>query len=127
MGISGEIKENFIVNEDGTIKRSSNELDLRMLNIIRVGANKENPLAAYRARKQCYKLCKKSTHRDDYKAYVEGLQLDHYPNEFVKAELGQKILRQYWWLLSIVGILFLPLLIRRHNKLSKRIKECNDK
>ena len=65
--------------------------------------------------------------RDDYKAYVEGLQLDHYPNEFVKAELGQKILRQYWWLLSIVGILFLPLLIRRHNKLSKRIKECNDK
>ena len=35
MGMSGEIKENFIVNEDGTIKRSSNELDLRMLNIIR--------------------------------------------------------------------------------------------
>ena len=94
MGInSNNINGNYAIAEDGTIKRPYSELDTAMLNIIRVGANKDDILAAYKARKKCYQLCKERTKRPDYKEYVETLQLDNFPNEFKKAELGKKYLR----------------------------------
>ena len=61
MGInSNNINGNYAIAEDGTIKRPYSELDTAMLNIIRVGANKDDILAAYKARKKCYQLCKES-------------------------------------------------------------------
>lgn len=113
----------FVIDGDGTITRTISDLDSIILNILRVGANKTNVLAAYKARKKCYKICKKLLGRDDYKEYVEGLQLDHYPNEFVKAELG----RQYhnwlrWFIFPPMGILLSPLIIYKCCKLSKKIK-----
>ena len=88
--MNSNIKENFAIAEDGTIKRSSNELDIAMLNIIRVGASKDDILAAYKARKKCYQLCKESAKRPDYKEYVETLQLDNFPNELKKADYGRR-------------------------------------
>lgn len=103
MGMNSNIKENFAIAEDGTIKRVSNELDVAMLNIIRVGANKDDILAAYKARKKCYQLCKESAKRPDYKEYVETLQLDNFPNELKKADYGKRYVRLLWsFLISVV-------------------------
>ena len=84
-----------------------------VLNIIRVGANKDDILAAYKARKKCYQFCKESAKRPDYKEYVETLQLDNFPNELKKAELGKKYLRQWWWISPIItfGLLLMPIFI----------------
>ncbi len=103
MGMNSNIKENFAIAEDGTIKRSSNELDIAMLNIIRVGASKDDILAAYKARKKCYQLCKESAKRPDYKEYVETLQLDNFPNELKKADYGRRYVRFLWsFLISVI-------------------------
>ena len=67
--MNNNINGNYAIEEDGTIKRSYNELDTAMLSIIRVGASKDDILAAYKARKKCYQLCKESTKRPDYKEY----------------------------------------------------------
>lgn len=106
MGMNSNIKENFAIAEDGTIKRTSNELDVAMLNIIRVGASKDNILAAYKARKKCYQLCKESAKRPDYKEYVETLQLDNFPNELKKADHGKRYVRLLWCMLVsfVLGI-----------------------
>lgn len=48
----------FVIDGDGTITRTISDLDSIILNILRVGANKTNILAAYKARKKCYKICK---------------------------------------------------------------------
>ena len=101
--MNSNIKENFAIAEDGTIKRSSNELDIAMLNIIRVGASKDDILAAYKARKKCYQLCKESAKRPDYKEYVETLQLDNFPNELKKADYGRRYVRFLWsFLISVI-------------------------
>lgn len=103
MGMNSNIKENFAIAEDGTIKRTSNELDIAMLNIIRVGASKDDILAAYKARKKCYQLCKESAKRPDYREYVETLQLDNFPNELKKADHGKRYVRLLWsFLISVV-------------------------
>lgn len=103
MGMNSNIKGNFAIAEDGTIKRSSNELDIAMLNIIRVGASKDDILAAYKARKKCYQLCKESAKRPDYKEYVETLQLDNFPNELKKADYGKRYVRFLWsFLISVI-------------------------
>lgn len=107
----GNIKENFAIEEDGTIKRPYNELDTAMLNIIRVGASKDDILAAYRARKKCYQLCKERAKRPDYKEYVETLQLDNFPNELKKADYGWRYVKLLWCLaltivLSICSFIF---------------------
>lgn len=52
MGMNSNINGNYAIAEDGTIKRPYSELDTAMLNIIRVGANKDDILAAYKARKK---------------------------------------------------------------------------
>lgn len=106
MGMNGNIKENFAIAEDGTIKRPSNELDTAMLNIIRVGANKDDILAAYKALKKCYQLCKESSKRPDYKEYVDTLQLDNFPNELKKADYGKQYVNLRRWLILciIVGV-----------------------
>ncbi len=124
----GNLNEEFIVKTDGTIERKSNELDAILLNIIRIGANKDNILAAYRAQKKCYKICKKETKRVDYREYVQGLQLDNFPSEFKKAELGRSYVNQYWWLLLLiptfgVALLLLPLFFKKLKQLSNAIKE----
>ena len=75
-----------------------------LLNIIEVNSYHPSLFAAYKARKKCYKLCKKNTHRPDYKEYVQHLQLQNFPNEYQKAIIGGRL---YWclWLSSITGII----------------------
>ena len=90
MGMNYNNKGKFAIAEDGTIKRPYNELDEAMLNIMRVGASKDDILAAYKAREKCYQLCKESAKRPDYKEYVETLQLDNFPNELKKADYGKR-------------------------------------
>lgn len=116
----------YIIDGDGTITRTVSDLDSTILSILRVGANRTNVLAAYKARKKCYKICKKCLGRIDYKEYVECLQLDHYPNEFKKAELGEQYCNWLRCLMLIpIGGLLLPLIIYKCNKLSKKIKDLN--
>lgn len=106
--MNSDIKENFTVAEDGSIEQSSNELDTAMLNIIRLGASKDDILAAYNARKKCYKLCKKYAKRPYYKEYVQILQLDNFPNELKKADYGKQyvIRRNVWLSLLIISAYF---------------------
>ena len=106
MGMNNNINGNYAIEEDGTIKRPYNELDTAMLNIIRVGANKDDILAAYKARKKCYQLCKERAKRPDYKEYVETLQLDNFPNELKKADYGKQYVNFRRWLILciIVGV-----------------------
>lgn len=111
MGMNSNINGNYAIEEDGTIKRPYNELDTAMLNIIRVGASKDDILAAYRARKKCYQLCKERAKRPDYKEYVETLQLDNFPNELKKADYGWRYVKLLWCLaltivLSICSFIF---------------------
>lgn len=103
MGMNSNINGNYTIAEDGTIKRPYNELDTAMLNIIRVGASKDDILAAYKARKKCYQLCKESAKRPDYKEYVETLQLDNFPSELKKADYGRRYVRFLWsFLISVI-------------------------
>lgn len=106
MGRNSIINWNYAIEEDGTIKRPYSELDTAMLNIIRVGANKDDILAAYKARKKCYQLCKERAKRPDYKEYVETLQLDNFPNELKKADYGKQYVNFRRWLILciIVGV-----------------------
>lgn len=106
MGMNSNINGNYAIEEDGTIKRPYSELDTAMLNIIRVGANKDDILAAYKARKKCYQLCKERAKRPDYKEYVETLQLDNFPNELKKADYGKQYVNFRRWLILciIVGV-----------------------
>ena len=106
MGRNSIINGNYAIEEDGTIKRPYSELDTAMLNIIRVGANKDDILAAYKARKKCYQLCKERAKRPDYKEYVETLQLDNFPNELKKADYGKQYVNFRRWLILciIVGV-----------------------
>lgn len=101
------MNEKIIIEDDGTIIRNGeNNRDI-LLNIMRVGANKSSLLAAYKARRKCYKIVKESTERADYKEYVEGIMLDNYPNEFKKAELGKPfIIYLVVFLLSTIVFLF---------------------
>lgn len=107
MGMNSNINGNYAIAEDGTIKRPYSELDTAMLNIIRVGANKDNILAAYKARKKCYQLCKENAKRPDYKEYVETLQLDNFPNELKKADYGKKYVNLIIWLMIPIIIIAL--------------------
>lgn len=104
--MNSKISGNYAIAEDGTIKRPYSELDTAMLNIIRVGANKDDILAAYKARKKCYQLCKERAKRPDYKEYVETLQLDNFPNELKKADYGKQYINLRRWLILciIVGV-----------------------
>ena len=106
MGMNSNTNVNYAIAEDGTIKRPYNELDTAMLNIIRVGASKDDILAAYKARKKCYQLCKENANRPDYKEYVETLQLDNFPNELKKADYGRRYVKLLWCLIisSLLGI-----------------------
>jgi len=109
----GEDDKIFKVKGDGTIVRVDepdnsgtklNATDKALLTIIRIGANKQSILAARNAQKKCFKIYRKQTGRVDYKEHVQQLQLDYYPNEFKKSELGRKYKNQIWWfpLLAIV-------------------------
>ena len=109
--MNSNINGSYAIAEDGTIKRPYSELDTAMLNIIRVGASKDDILAAYKARKKCYQLCKESAKRPDYKEYVETLQLDNFPCELKKADYGWRYVKLLWCLaltivLSICSFIF---------------------
>lgn len=117
--------DGFKIEDDGTVTRTMSDLDSMLLNITRASAAKSNVLAAYRARKKCYKICKKKSHgRDDYKEYVDCLQLDHFPAEFKKAELGKQY-RNWLYLFAIplIGLLLSPMIINKCNELAKEIKK----
>ncbi len=123
----GQIHENFRVKDDGTIERSYSEFDKTYLNIIRLGANKDGILSAFRARRQCYKICKKQAKEPNYKVIVDTLQLDNFPNEFKKAELGKKYV---WWLVAlcvcVTSVFLLPIvafIIRKMKSIAKSIRE----
>lgn len=121
--------DNEPLRSDGTPERIPNELDATLLNIIRVGANKTDLLAAYRAQKKCYKICKKMTGRVDYREYVQGLQLDNYPAEFRKAELGRSYRKQFWWLLLLIptygsALLLAPLFFGKLKQLLNAIRNA---
>ena len=81
--------DSFTIHTDGVIERG-NELEPVLLNILEVGSHRMSPLSAYKAQRKCYKIAKKEREMD-YKEYVERLQLDHYPGEFKKAELGRRL------------------------------------
>lgn len=101
------MNEKIIIEDDGTIIRNDGNSRDILLNIMRVGANKQSLLAAYKARKKCYEIVKESTKRVDYKEYVESIMLDNYPNEFKKAELGLPFLIYLViFLLSTIVFLF---------------------
>lgn len=98
---------------NGNSSATLNETDMEMLNIIRVASQKDNVLAALNARRECYKICKKETQRNDYRAYVEALQLDYFPKEFKKAEYGQTYEMYLSFLIVsmmvfIMGVILLP-------------------
>jgi len=61
-----------------------------LLNILEVGSQKMGILASYKAQRKCFKIAKK-TRINDYKEYVERMQLEFYPREFKKTELGRRI------------------------------------
>lgn len=81
--------DSFTIHSDGVIERG-NELEPILLNILEVGSHRMDPLSAYKAQRKCFKIAKKEREMD-YKEYVERLQLDHYPSEFKKAELGRRL------------------------------------
>ena len=81
---------------------SQSDNDKMCLSIIRVGAEYENILASYNARKKCYRLTKKLGNIKDYKLHVQQLQLDHFPNEFKKSLIGESYIK--WLIGCFVGI-----------------------
>ncbi len=114
---------NFKINEYAEIIRDD-ELDKILMNVIRVGANKYTILAAYKARKRCYKICKRKTHRLDYREYVEGLQLDKFPVEFKKAEFGKSYLNIWYLIIFSFGFaLFIPNIWRELKRYKNSIIE----
>lgn len=110
----GSINSNFNIEADGTINRrpesSENASSEKMyLNIIRVASQNDNILSAYRARKKCYKLCKKSG-RPDYKEHIQQLQLDYYPDEFKKSLLGARYVLNLWMIIGCAVLLIFSLI-----------------
>lgn len=96
---------------NGNSSATLNETDMKMLNIIRVASQKDNVMAALNARLECYKICEKETQRNDYRAYVEALQLDYFPKEFKKAEYGKTFGIYYNILISSIAIFIIALMI----------------
>lgn len=81
-----EIGDNHAVSE-----RELTEQDKTILNIIRIGANRTNVTAACDARKKSIAFLRKNgKSRTESEIYVDALILDHYPDEFKKAESGKK-------------------------------------
>ena len=77
-------------------------VDSLLLNIIEVASRHPSWFAAYKARKKCYKLCKKYAYRpDDYKEYVQHLQLHNFPNEYQKSIMGGRLYLCVWWSIFI--------------------------
>ena len=76
---------------------------------MRIAAVKDDMLAAYKARKKCYQICKEETNQSDYKEHVESLLLDNFPNELKKADLGNRYVILLMLLVSLL-ILATPLL-----------------
>ena len=81
--------DSFTIHTDGVIERGQ-DLESVLLNILEVGSHKMSVLSAYKAQRKCFKIAKKER-EIDYKEFVERLQLDHYPNEFKKAEYGRRL------------------------------------
>ena len=83
--------------EDASTIRIKDELNEALFNTMRLGACRYDLLAAYKARKKCYKLCQKQTSIPDYKEYVEIFQLDNFPDELKKADYGKQYVRILLW------------------------------
>ena len=78
----------FKIHSDGVIERSVEKLESTILNVIEIWSERNEPLAALKAQRKCYKIAKKER-KYDYKEYVWRLQKDHYPNEYKRSELGR--------------------------------------
>ena len=104
--------DNYKIHSDGVIEREDDKLEAMLLNIIEVGSHKMNPLGAFLAQRKCFKIAK-NERKLDYKEYVERLQLDHYPIEFKRSELGRRlcIIFPFAILFSASSIVFLILSI----------------
>lgn len=89
----GQEANYYTIADDGSIEKKvsgkvSDKCEQMCLNTIRIGAQRNSIMAAYNARKKCYEIAKQHGHGLDFEEYVQGLQLDHYPVEFKKAEIG---------------------------------------
>lgn len=83
--------------EDASTIRINDELNEALFNTMRLGACRYDLLAAYKARKKCYKLCQKQTSIPDYKEYVDVYQLDNFPDELKKADYGKQYVKLLLW------------------------------
>ena len=83
--------------EDASTIRIKDELNEALFNTMRLGACRYDLLAAYKARKKCYKLCQKQTSIPDYKEYVDVYQLDNFPDELKKADYGKQYVKLLLW------------------------------
>ena len=96
MGANRTPKDNFIIAEDGTIKRYANAIDVAIKDIVQTISCDTNTgiLVPYRTRKFFYRLCK-YVGIPHSKLYVDSLLLANTPEFLEKAELGKKYLRQW--------------------------------
>lgn len=83
--------------EDASTIRINDEFNEALFNTMRLGACRYDLLAAYKARKKCYKLCQKQTSIPDYKEYVDVYQLDNFPDELKKADYGKQYVKLLLW------------------------------
>lgn len=100
-------------------------IDERILAVIKENSYSKRPLAAYEARKYANKICKDTfgQSKKNYKEYVEMLMAIHYPKELEKAILGKKY---FLWLrfsvfFSIVAI-GIPFVFLKTIPLYKKLK-----
>lgn len=120
MGMDKRPQENFEISNDGTIKRTSNDLDDAILNIIEIGNARVTTLAAYEARQKCYDMCRNTTNRPDSEEYVNLLILNNNPKAFQKAELGASYVKSRKnlfnsLLFGLIAILFGVIWINSNN------------
>lgn len=60
--------------------------------ILLVASQDDTPMAAYKARVRCYKLCKKE-HPYNYKEYVNQLMKDKYPRVLEKCNIDTRYIK----------------------------------
>lgn len=130
MGMHSNIKENFAILDDGSIRRISNELDIAIQTIAQAISHDANIgiLVPYKTRKFFYRLYK-YVGIPHSKLYIDSLLLTKAPEFLEKAELGKKYLRQWWWIspfITLYGLLllpiFIPIMIIRMKKIAQQIR-----
>lgn len=96
---------------------NNEDVDNKILDIIKQNSFSVRPLAAYEARKYANNICKESfgKNKKNYREYVEMLMVQHYPKELEKSNLGRQF--TIWMYTSIalcvcgIGIIISPFII----------------